>query len=220
MRILTLVSAVSTTTDVSRRIDAPQPRRGSFRGSNLALRYHAAVGHPLWIFGYGSLVWRPAFPYEQRRPAFVRGYARRFWQASTDHRGTPEAPGRVVTLLRQPDAVCWGMAYQVSAELAEDVLRALDHREQDGYQRVRTRAVLPAHASHEEDSVDVIVYVAGEDNPSYLGPAPIEEIAAIIRMRHGPSGSNREYVLSLARALVEMDAEDPHVFELARLLER
>jgi cation transport regulator ChaC len=66
-----------------------------------------------WIFGYGSLVWRPAFPHRRRRPASIRGFCRRFWQASTDHRGTPEAPGRVVTLIESPGDRCWGMAYEV-----------------------------------------------------------------------------------------------------------
>ncbi len=70
----------------------------------------------VWIFGCGSLVWRPAFPYARRRRACVRGWARRFWQDSTDHRGTPDAPGRVVTLVPELDATCWGIAYRVEAE--------------------------------------------------------------------------------------------------------
>src|SRR5690606_19916645 len=64
-----------------------------------------------WIFAYGSLLWRPDFPYNQRRRAAVRGWRRRFWQASPDHRGRPEAPGRVVTLIAEADALCHGLAF-------------------------------------------------------------------------------------------------------------
>jgi len=164
-------------------------------------------------------VWRPAFPYRQRRAAFIRGFVRRFWQASTDHRGTPDAPGRVVTLIPEPDATCWGTAYQVDKDERDAILRALDHREKDGYERVYTEATLPGERGAEDHRVPVLVYVATARNPSYLGPAPLPEIAEIARSRVGPSGSNREYVLRLAEALAEMGARDPHVFDLARLLD-
>jgi cation transport regulator ChaC len=166
-----------------------------------------------WVFGYGSLVWRPAFPYLRKSPGFVRGWTRRFWQGSTDHRGVPGAPGRVVTLLPDADAEpCWGMAYEIAPENAPKILATLDHREKGGY----ARHELPVHLSAPgEPTVAALVYVATTDNPEYLGDAPLEEIAAQIAASRGPSGDNRTYVLQLARALEEMGAPDPHVEALA-----
>ena len=87
------------------------------------------AGDVAWIFGYGSLLWRPGFRFAERQPAVLRGWMRRFWQASPDHRGAPEAPGRVVTLRRAADSSCWGMAFRVAGPDRADVLAALDHRE-------------------------------------------------------------------------------------------
>jgi len=168
---------------------------------------------PLWIFGYGSLVWRPAFPHAESRPGYIVGWARRFWQGSTDHRGVPQAPGRVATLVEEAGALCWGVAYRARPEEGAAVLRALDHRESGGFDRlevlVHGRAVAPPLAA--------LVYVAPPGNPNYLGPAPVEEMAAQIRRCHGPSGANLEYLLRLREALHAMDAHDPHVWELAEL---
>ena len=169
----------------------------------------------LWIFGYGSLVWRPAFAYRERCPAFVLGWTRRFWQGSTDHRGVPGAPGRVVTLVRDPHAHCWGMAYRVAPEVAESVLEALDQREQGGYERHQASLHISAREARTEEG---LVYVASRRNPNYLGPAPLDAIAEQVLAAHGPSGANVEYVLSLAEALRGLGAEDDHVFALAGLV--
>ena len=154
----------------------------------------------LWVFGYGSLVWRPAFRHRRRVPARIRGFRRRFWQGSTDHRGVPGAPGRVVTLVEEDRAECWGMAYEVSPEDAGSVLASLDHREKGGYDRLR----VPLHFDADTPSRPGLVYLANADNPNYLGPAPLEEIARQVLRSEGPSGHNVEYVVRLAEALREL----------------
>jgi len=168
-----------------------------------------------WIFGYGSLIWRPAFPYLERQPGFISGWARRYWQGSTDHRGVPDAPGRVVTLIAAPHQRCWGIAYRVAPDAWERVTRDLDHRERGGFDR---RDVTVAFRDPDQLAVRALVYVATERNPNYLGPAMDGEIAAQILDAHGPSGSNVEYALELAAALRSIEADDDHVFAIADLL--
>ncbi len=167
----------------------------------------------MWIFGYGSLIFRPSFPYEERREAWLRDWTRRFWQGSADHRGVPEAPGRVVTLVPEPGARCWGMAYRISPERVEEVLAHLDVREQGGYERhgvlLETRECV---------TLEAVMYVAGPANVHYMGPATLEEIAGVVRFAQGPSGSNRDYVQRLAEALTQAGEHDAHVAELMRLL--
>ena len=168
-----------------------------------------------WIFGYGSLVWRPSFAHAERRPARIDGWARRFWQGSTDHRGVPGSPGRVVTLLPEDGASCWGMAYRIPADQVDEVFSKLDWRERGGYERRDLHLDLGG-----EDRVVGVTWVATPANPNYLGPASLAEIAEQVRSSRGPSGSNLEYVLELARALREIGASDAHVFALEALLEQ
>ena len=165
-----------------------------------------------WIFGYGSLIYKVDFPYLEREVATLRGWTRRFWQGSHDHRGTPEAPGRVVTLVRSPSAVCRGVAYRVD----EGVFDHLDHREKNGYERLRSRLYL----DHREETVSATFYVAGADNPAFLGDGDDAELARHIAASHGPSGSNAEYLLRLTASLRELDEYDEHVMALERELLR
>ncbi len=169
----------------------------------------------MWIFAYGSLIFRPSFAFVERRRAFVKGWSRRFWQGSPDHRGVPEAPGRVVTLVPDPDAACGGCAYRIEPARADEILAALDVREQAGFER----RPLALHASLEETPfAEGTTWVAGGCNAHFLGPLPEHEIAEYVRDRHGPSGSNADYVLRLHEALRALEVEDPHVDAIARHL--
>ncbi|PSN69704.1 ChaC-domain-containing protein, partial [Corynespora cassiicola Philippines] len=98
-----------------------------------------------WLFGYGSLIWKPPPHYDQRVPGYIEGYVRRFWQPqSEDHRGTPEAPGRVATLIdrahwdtlsdhHEPTERVWGAAYHIPTAKVAEVRSYLDLREINGY---------------------------------------------------------------------------------------
>lgn len=163
----------------------------------------------VWLFGYGSLIFKPDFPYLARKAAYIGGWTRRFWQGSHDHRGTEAAPGRVVTLVPDTEAVCHGMAFLVTPE----EFAHLDHREKNGYLRLATQMHFDDGSSDEG-----IVYIATHENEAYLGPATERNIARQIASARGPSGPNSEYLLGLAEALRELGKPDPHVFEIERHL--
>lgn len=163
-------------------------------------------GHKeLWLFGYGSLIWKVDFPYVENRPARIHGWSRRFWQGSHDHRGTAESPGRVATLIAEPGASCAGMAYRITP----DVFDHLDQREKNGYLR-ETVSIEFADGK----SVEGLIYIAGPDNEAFLGHASDAEIAAQIARARGPSGLNRDYLQHLADALRAMGEQDEHVFAI------
>ncbi|PRP86611.1 hypothetical protein PROFUN_05090 [Planoprotostelium fungivorum] len=180
-----------------------------------------------WIFGYGSLLWRPSFPFKERVNGYIKGYLRTFFQGSTDHRGIPGSPGRVVTLLPKDhhhtagfsskegeELVTWGAAFCVDSADREEVISYLDYREKGGY----TQSVVDVYTKEDchKPFCKALIYMATPDNEEYLGPATMEQIADQIIKSHGPSGPNIEYLLNLAEALRSMEADDSHVFELER----
>jgi cation transport protein ChaC len=188
----------------------------------------------LWVFGYGSLIWKPPEGFQHARacPGGVKGFARRLWQGSTDHRGLPKAPGLVATLIRaselpkgeqDDDELCWGMCYGYPAEMREEVLSYLDYREKDGYDQCFVDVYLQTQddvddlarfAGSKPDLHGVVLYVAQTNNPQYLGPLRNEQVAQQIASAVGPSGTNREYLLKIADGLRRIRVHDNHVFDV------
>ena len=163
----------------------------------------------IWVFGYGSLIYKVDFPYIAKAPATIFGWQRRFWQGSHDHRGTPEQPGRVLTLIHSDSGECGGIAYHVG----HDVFEHLDHREKNGYLRFEVNIQFNSGISKTG-----LVYIAPENNAAFLGPASEKLIAHHIRNSAGPSGHNRDYVFQLANALRTLGQTDEHVFAIEKYL--
>jgi len=171
----------------------------------------------LWVFGYGSLMWKQGFPFTETKPCYVKGFKRRFWQASTDHRGTPEYPGRVVTLVPDEKCITWGCAFKVKDEHKEAVIKYLDIREKGGY----SQTVAPAYDKDGKQVAKVLLYVGTSDNKAYVHEPSDEETAEIISKAEGPSGRNVDYLLKLVHAMEinKIYDEDPHVKELMKLVQ-
>lgn len=169
----------------------------------------------LWIFGYGSLVWKPDFKYKRSKIGYITGYKRRFWHGDNFHRGDDEMLGRVVTLIEDDDVCTWGVAFEVIGAQMEECLKYLNVREavRGGYV---TKVVEFFPRGQEESPVPALVYIATPDNPIYLGPATAEEIAAQIIVCKGKSGHNIEYLLRLAEFMRTTcpDVEDTHLFSI------
>lgn len=169
----------------------------------------------LWIFGYGSLVWKPDFKYKRSKVGYIQGYKRRFWHGDNFHRGNDELPGRVVTLIEDDDESTWGVAFEVTGSQVEESLKYLNVRETvcGGYV---TKMVEFFPKGENQPPVQALVYIATADNPLYLGPASSEEIGFQIAVCSGKTGHNLEYLLRLAEFMRSScpHVEDHHLFSI------
>ena len=152
-------------------------------------------------------------PYIAVSRATVADWSRRFWQGSHDHRGTVDSPGRVLTLVPYPRAMCVGRVFGIANADVEQTLTDLDYREKNGYERQQLSVL-----STEFGVIDALTYIAPDNNTAWLGDASDTEIAEQIRHSHGPSGSNKDYVLSLHAALIADGIHDEHIQAIATLL--
>lgn len=177
-----------------------------------------------WLFGYGSLIWKPPPHYVERVPGYVRGFVRRFWQSSNDHRGTPESPGRVVTLISKEywltlddphpygeDDVTWGVAYRIDPTYEKEVRKYMDFREKNGY----TEMTVDFYPNGQTPTVKCSVYIGEPSNEAFVGPQNVERTAQLIATSRGPSGENKEYLFCLHDALQQLHPEgDRHIEDL------
>lgn len=148
-----------------------------------------------WVFGYGSLMWRPGFRFVGRRHARLPGYARRFCLESVCYRGTPDAPGLVLALDADAQAATRGVAYRVAAEDARAVHAYLIEREL--VTAAYREALAPIRfCDGDEETVTALTYIIDKGHCQYAGDLSLERQAEIIASCAGASGPNCEYLFN------------------------
>jgi glutathione-specific gamma-glutamylcyclotransferase len=158
-----------------------------------------------WCFGYGSLIWRPGFPWRRREPAVLPGYHRAFCRYSFRHRGTPQHPGLVVGL--REGGACVGVAYGVAPEETAGALAYLDEREGAGYLRRRVSLRLGLDGRGAE--VPAWVYVPNPEHPSYFGSQDPARLVELVATGRGESGTALDYLRDLIAHLAQMGVAEP-----------
>ncbi len=158
----------------------------------------------LWVFGYGSLMWRPGFAFVEKRLATARGYHRALCIYSHVHRGTPEHPGLVLGLDR--GGACRGLAFRVDAALRAATLGYLRAREL--VTSVYLERIIPL-ALDDKRRIEAVAYVVDRAHPQYAGKLDREACLRLIAQGAGVSGANPDYVRSTHRHLLELGVKDP-----------
>jgi glutathione-specific gamma-glutamylcyclotransferase len=167
----------------------------------------------LWVFGYGSLMWRPGFPFLERQHGLLSGYHRALCVLSHVHRGTPERPGLVLGLDR--GGRCHGVAFRVAASEAAATLAYLREREQ--VTSVYIERTLPVRL-RDGGEIRALAYVVDRKHPQYAGRLPEADLLRLVRQGVSVSGPNLDYVRSTYAHLKEMQVADPLLHRLVEAL--
>ncbi|MEZ5844783.1 MAG: gamma-glutamylcyclotransferase [Hyphomicrobiaceae bacterium] len=171
----------------------------------------AGLTGELWVFAYGSLMWRPGFTHDAAEPATLAGYNRAFCIYSTHHRGNPARPGLVLGLDR--GGRCDGLAYRVPPELARATLAYLRAREQvNGVYREAHVPLRLKALPHRE--VQAVTFVVERAHPSYAGGLTLARQARLIRGARGISGANVDYLVNTLDHLGELAIREPRLERL------
>ena len=169
----------------------------------------------LWVFGYGSLMWRPGFDFVEQVPARLIGEHRALCVYSFDHRGTPEKPGLVLGLDR--GGACRGVAFRVAAEQRSSTVEYLRSREQttNVYREVMRSVWLE---NEPRERISALTYVVDRGHVQYAGRLPLADQLRHVMQGHGRSGNNRDYVLSTVKSIEAQGFRDSQLHQLALML--
>ena len=169
----------------------------------------------LWVFGYGSLMWRPGFDALERVPARLVGLHRALCVFSFVHRGTPERPGLVLGLDR--GGMCRGIAYRVAAAKRDETVAYLRGREQvtSVYLETVRRVELEDEVRRQ---VRALTYTVDRGHVQYAGRLGVAESVHYVRQGHGRSGANRDYVVETVRALEALGYRETDLHLIAEQL--
>lgn len=177
------------------------------------------TSHDIWVFGYGSLIWKPDFPFVEMRRGRLDGFHRDLCAYSVEHRGTVARPGLIFALDR--GGACDGAAFRVSASDAPDVVARLRIREQvTGVYRERVRPVSLQTDTGigSGEKVMAVCYVVDPSHRQYAGRLSYASQAELISGAIGKSGANVDYVHNTYRALADMGIRDRHLDRLIALM--
>jgi glutathione-specific gamma-glutamylcyclotransferase len=168
-----------------------------------------------WVFGYGSLMWRPGFAYEEAQHARLVGFRRCFCIYSVHHRGTPERPGMVLGLDR--GGACEGIAYRIAGTDFPAVARYLRGREL--INGVYREAIVPVQlTTGQRNEVLALAFIVEQRHPSYAGRLPLAVQARLIRAGCGKSGANLDYLINTLRHLAAIDIRERDLERLLTLI--
>jgi cation transport protein ChaC len=183
--------------------------------STLTLPGADASNGDLWVFGYGSLMWRPGFDFVERVPARLIGEHRALCVYSFVHRGTPEKPGLVLGLDR--GGACRGIAFRIAENNRAGTVAYLRAREQvTSVYREVTRSVWLENEARQR--VGALAYVVDRGHVQYAGRLTLAEQLRHVMQGHGQSGANREYVLSTVKAIEAEGFRDATLHQLSLML--
>lgn len=171
----------------------------------------------LWVFGYGSLMWRPGFPFVTQSPARLEGAHRALCIYSIEHRGTRRNPGLVMGL--DEGGMCEGVAFRVEPGAENDTITYLRQREQvtDVYLETYRQVAL---SNGSGQTVTALTFVTDPDHPQYAGKLDLEAQLRIVRTSRGQAGANIDYVLNTVEHLEALGTHDELLFALADRLRR
>jgi glutathione-specific gamma-glutamylcyclotransferase len=169
----------------------------------------------LWVFAYGSLMWRPDFPFVERVEARLIGAHRALCVYSFVHRGTPERPGLVLGLDR--GGACRGIAYRVPA--AERAATVANLRAREQVTSVYREAIRPVWLKQSpQRQVPALCYMVDRGHVQYAGRLSLEQQLHLVRQGRGQSGVNRDYVIATVAALEELGFRETDLHLLAERL--
>ena len=167
-----------------------------------------------WVFGYGSLMWRPGFEHEETRQARLFGFHRALCVRSFVHRGTPERPGLVLGLDR--GGSCQGVAFRVRPENRDAVVAYLRERELVTHVYVETiRKVRLASGQH----VQAMTYVVDRAHLQYAGGLTVDQALSGVSGALGQSGPNEDYVINTVEHLKTLGIRDHHLEAIAQRID-
>lgn len=166
----------------------------------------------VWVYGYGSLIWNPAFHFAERRVAKLHGFHRRFVFWSTSGRGSPDRPGMMLAL--EPGGCCSGVAYRIAPDAVDTELSSIFLRE------LMTASYKPrwVRLTTDQGNMRALTFSANRKHINYAGRLPLQEVARNMTDAEGGLGTCREYLFNTTEHLLELGIRDSGLETLTRMV--